>query len=93
MIWNIIDRRERRYRWKRVNAIIEPTWHCNSCRDSDQAEEDPDARVYEQREGISLAEEVEWANAKPYPVTLFLYDEGRGTTLIPNWRTIVANTD
>jgi hypothetical protein len=80
MICNIIDNRERRYRWKRINAIIEPTWHCNSCRDSDQAEEDPDARVYEQCENISLTEAVEWANAKPYPVTLFLYDEGRGTT-------------
>jgi hypothetical protein len=79
MIWNIIDKRERRYRWKRINAIIEPTWHDNSCHDSDQAEEDLDAGVYEQREGISLAEAVEWANAKPYPVTLFLYDEGRGT--------------
>jgi hypothetical protein len=80
MIWNIIDNRERRYRWKRINAIIEPTWHCNSCRDSDQAEEDPDARVYEQREDISLAEAVKWANGKSYPITLFLYDEGCGFT-------------
>src|SRR5260370_27487839 len=79
MIWNIIDRRERRYRWKRVNAIIEPTSHDNCCQDSDQAEEDPDAAIYEQREGISLAKAVEWADAKPYRVTLYLYDEGSGT--------------
>jgi hypothetical protein len=53
MIWNIIDGRERRYRWKCVNAIIEPAWHDNSCRDSDQAEEDdPYAADYEKREGI-----------------------------------------
>ena len=80
MIWNIIDRRKRRYRWKRINAIIEPTFHDNSCLDSDQTEEDPDAGVYEQREGISLAEAVTWATTKPYAVTLFLYDEGRGTS-------------
>jgi len=77
---NIIDRRERHYRWKRVNAIIEPTSHDNCCQDSDQAEEDPDAAVYEQREGISLAKAVGWADAKPYRVTLYLYDEGCGTT-------------
>jgi hypothetical protein len=81
MIWNIIDGRVRRYRWKRINAIIEPTWHDNSCKDSDEAEEDSDADVYEQREGISLAEAIEWANTKPYPVTLFLYDDRRG--LVP----------
>ncbi len=82
MIRNIIDKRERPYRWKRVNAIIEPTWHDNCCQDSDQAEEtDPHAVVYEQREGVSLAEVVTWANARPYAVTLYLWDEGRGTTL------------
>jgi hypothetical protein len=80
MIWNIIDKRERHYRWKRINAIIEPTWQDNSCKDSDQAEKDPDADVYDEREGVSLTEAIEWANAKPYPVTLFLYDEGRGIT-------------
>lgn len=81
MIWNIIDRRERKFRWKRINAIIEPTWHDNSCRDSDRAEEDDDdiARMYAKRESVSLAEAVTWASAKPYAVTLHLYDEGRGT--------------
>jgi hypothetical protein len=93
MIWNIIDNRKRRYRWKRINAIIEPTSHDNSCRDSDHAEEDPDPKMYEQRECISLAGAVEWANSKPYAVTLFLYDEECGTNLIPNWRTIVASMD
>jgi addiction module HigA family antidote len=82
MIWNIIDRRERCYRWKCVNAIIEPAWHDNSCLDSDQAEEDdPHAADYEKREGISLPEAVTWASAKPYAVTLYLYDEVRETSL------------
>jgi hypothetical protein len=37
MIANIIDKRERKYRWKRVQAIIEAVWHDNACKDSDQA--------------------------------------------------------
>jgi hypothetical protein len=35
MIWNIIDRRKRPYRWRVVTAIIEATWHDDSCPDSD----------------------------------------------------------
>ena len=60
MIWNIIDRRKRPYRWKRVNAIIEDTWHDNSVLDSDAAPENlSDAVVvYDQRESITLAEAI-----------------------------------
>lgn len=39
MIRNIIDRRDRSYRWKTVNAIIEAVEHDNSCADADQAPE------------------------------------------------------
>ena len=39
MIWNIIDKRTRTYRWKAITAIIEPVSHDNSCADSDQADE------------------------------------------------------
>jgi len=83
MIWNVIDKRVRPYRWKRINAIAEATCHDNSCRDSDQAESSPDDIVYAQRESISLADAIAWANSLPGGVTLFLYDEGRGTTLRP----------
>jgi len=38
MILNIIDNRKRPYRWKRISAIIEATWHDNSCEDADIAE-------------------------------------------------------
>jgi hypothetical protein len=31
MIWNIVDRRKRPYRWKAITAIIEPTYHDNNC--------------------------------------------------------------
>jgi hypothetical protein len=79
MIWNIIDHRKRPYRWKRINAIVEATSHDNSCSDGDQAESSPDDIVYDQREGISLADAVAWADSLPGGVTLFLYDEGCGT--------------
>ena len=78
MIWNIIDHRERPYRWRRINAIVEATCHDNSCTDSDQAEEGPEDIVYDQREGISLEGAIAWASSLPGGVTLYLYDEGRG---------------
>ena len=80
MIFNIRDHRERLFRWKRINAIVEPTWHDEVVPDSDQAERGPDDLVYDQREGIALADAIAWANALPEHVTLFLYDAGSGTT-------------
>jgi hypothetical protein len=81
MICNIIDKRERRYRWKSTNAIIEATWHDNTCVDTDIAETASLGIevTYDQREGISLADAVAWATAEQCPVTLYLYDEGQGT--------------
>jgi hypothetical protein len=82
MIWNIIDRRKRPYRWRCINAIVEATSHDNGPhKDGDQAESGPDDVGYLQREGISLADAIAWANSLPGGVTLFLYDEGRGTTM------------
>jgi hypothetical protein len=80
MIWNIIDRRERPYRWKTVNAVIEAVEHDNSVNDADQA---PDADVrlvvdYAQREALSVHEAIAWASEQRCPVTLYLYDEGAG---------------
>ena len=81
MIWNIIDRRSHPYRWKCVNAIIEAVEHDNSCIDADQAPESSATEVvdYDQRKGISISEAVIWASARRCPVTLYLYDEGKGT--------------
>jgi hypothetical protein len=79
MIWNIIDRRERPYRWREVNAIIEAVEHDNSCRDADQAPEADAAVVdYDALEAVSVREAIAWANAQRCPVTLYLYDTGRG---------------
>ena len=76
MIWNIIDERVRRYRWKNVHAIIEASWHDNSVSGADQALPTTiDTEVtFEEREGVSVNEAVSWANAQTCPVTLFLRD-------------------
>ena len=79
MIWNIVDRRKRKYRWKAVSAIIEPVSHDNSCDDADQAAElDEEFFAYDQKAEISLADAVIWAQSLPYAVTLYLYDLGDG---------------
>lgn len=80
MIWNIIDHRQRPYRWREVNAIVEAVEHDNSCLDADQAPESDPALVvdYDALEGVSVEEAVRWASGQRCPVTLFLYDAGRG---------------
>ena len=82
MIWNIIDSRERPYRWAHINAIIEATEHDNSVADTDIAPAGrfEDEVIYEQRECISLHDAINWANNQSCPVTLYLYDLGKGTT-------------
>lgn len=80
MIENIIDSRKSRYRWQRINAIVEPTWHDNEKADADKSDRGPDDIVYDQREGISVTEAIAWAAALPDRVTLFLYDRGSGIT-------------
>ena len=84
MIWNIIDRRSRPYRWKRINAIGEDVEHDNACDDSDQAPVgDPDSAIlYAQREAVSVEDAVGWASEMKAAVTLYLYDEGEGTTSV-----------
>jgi hypothetical protein len=76
MIWNIIDRRSRPYRWKRVNVIIEAVEHDNSCVDADQADEASPLQVidYDHRDDVALHEAVSWANQQRCPVTLYIYD-------------------
>jgi hypothetical protein len=81
MITNVIDKRERRYRFLKINAVVEAAWHDNSVNDADQV---PccknDGPTYEERQNIALSEAVTWASAFAGPVTLFLYDEGAGIT-------------
>ena len=74
MILNVIDNRKFRYRWQRINAVAEPTWHDNRCPDADQATRTEDELAYEERAGISVNEAIKWANELAYSVTLYLSD-------------------
>jgi hypothetical protein len=76
MIYNIIDGRSRRYRWKRVDTVIEATADDNCVDDADEQPEGPDDIVYASRKGLSVETAIPWARAEPSPVTLYLYDEG-----------------
>jgi hypothetical protein len=81
MITNIIDKRKRRYRFLKINAIVEAAWHDNTVKDADQVPPgEKDGPLYEEREHIALSEAVIWASAFAEPVTLFLYDEDAGIT-------------
>ena len=80
MLCNIIDNRSSRYRWRRVEAILEATSHDNGCPDADPVEPADDDLLFDKRDGLSVAEAVAWANAQPGMVTLFLYDEGTNST-------------
>jgi hypothetical protein len=81
MIWNIVDRRRRPYRWKRVNAVVEAIEHDNSCPDADEAPESaPHLAVdYDALEDVSVEQAIAWACQQRCPVTLYLYDAGAGT--------------
>lgn len=79
MIWNVIDNRTRRYRWRKVNAVIENVEHDNSVEDTDIFDEENNlAPVYEDKRGVLLHEAIEWAESAPGKVTLYLYDDGAG---------------
>ena len=77
-IVNIVDDRKRKYRFLKINAVIEAAWHDNSCDDSDQIEKWDTGPDYAEREHISLETAIRWANDIPSPVTLYLYDEDDG---------------
>jgi hypothetical protein len=83
MLTNVIDRRTRKYRWKKINAVIEPTRHANRCEDADRA------KPYRKQDGawigcaadrkhITVSEAIAWANAHQDEVTLYLYDKDGG---------------
>ena len=73
-ILNIIDERNRPYRFKRLNAKVEPAWHDNGCNDADQAGERRSDLIIEERWNISLNEAIAWAATFPDELTLYLSD-------------------
>ncbi len=83
MLCNIVDKRKRRHRWRKVNAIVEATEHDNANGDSDQVPEEEQgiAVTYEELVGVSVHEALQWASNFDGPTTLFLYDDGDGVGL------------
>ena len=86
LIFNIQDRRQNKYRWKKITAMIEPIWNENyrsekSNGDIHKATDEQDAASgigYHEIPTCSLAMAIEAANELPYPCVLFIYDHGKG---------------
>ncbi|MGI9391013.1 MAG: hypothetical protein ACR2O1_13215 [Boseongicola sp.] len=75
MLINILDLRERTYRWSKVMAVLESAIKDNEAEDADQVEADIGVQVdYAERPEISVREAVLWAEQAGGPVTLYLYD-------------------
>lgn len=83
-LFNVIDSRKYPYKFRKINAIVEATWHDNSVEGSDHSEKDPtdDGPDYKQKEHITVQEAFQWANNFKNPVTLYIYDEDGG--IYPN---------
>lgn len=62
-----------------MNAIVEATSHDNECKDADLHPVADDEVTYEQLESVSLQDAIAWADAFDTAVTLYLYDDGKGT--------------
>ena len=69
MISNIIDRRTRQYRWKKITAIVEPTDHDDAVSGSDEEIPEPGSIVYDERAEISVADAIAWAASLPFAAT------------------------
>ena len=75
MIINVMDLRERPYRWKNICAVVQSASKDNVAEDSDKVTEGLGVEIdYAEREGISVREAVLWAESMSGMVTLYLYD-------------------
>lgn len=75
MIVNILDLRERPYRWKSLCAVVQSATKDNVAEDADQVREGLGVEIdYAERMGISLRDAVLWAEGLGGMVTLYLYD-------------------
>ena len=70
MLINVMDLRERPYRWSNVLAVVQ-----NAAEDADPVPEMGGIQIdYAEREGISVREAVLWAEKLDGMVTLQIYD-------------------
>ncbi len=76
MLMNVIDLRERPYRWKSIVAVIESAAKNNSADDADTVDSSSGVEIdYAEREDITVREAVLWAEQLQGKVTLYLYDK------------------
>ena len=75
MIANIMDLRERPYRWKNIIAVVESTAKDNVCADTDTVDGTLGVQIdYAEKEEVSIREAIQWAEKFDGLVTLYLYD-------------------
>ena len=75
MIINVMDLRERPYRWKNVCAVVQSASKDNVAEDADQVTQEMGVEIdYAERDGITVREAVLWADSMGGMVTLYLYD-------------------
>jgi hypothetical protein len=84
MIWNIVDHRKRKFRWREINAVIEDIRNDHNVADTDDFDDENDlAPVYDARRNILLHDAIHWTEKQEGKVTLYLYDQGAGIRLVP----------
>ncbi|MBT8418229.1 MAG: hypothetical protein KJO42_12375 [Silicimonas sp.] len=75
MLVNLIDLRERPYRWGSILAVVESAAKDNAAEDADRIENGVSVEIdYAEKEGVSVREAVLWADRLEGMVTLYLYD-------------------
>ena len=75
MIVNVLDLRERPYRWKNICAVVQSASKDNVAEDSDQVTSELGVEIdYAERVGISVRDAVLWAEGMGGMVTLYIYD-------------------
>lgn len=75
MIVNIVDLRERSYRWREVLAVVEAAHKNNDAEDADIVSVGIGVEIeYAERDAVTVREAVLWAEGLQGKVTLYLYD-------------------
>ncbi|MGR3514947.1 MAG: hypothetical protein ACU0GG_19475 [Paracoccaceae bacterium] len=81
MLTNLIDLREKPYRWKSIVAVVESATKNNVAEDGDPVEIAPGIEIdYAEREELTVREAILWAEQLQGKVTLYLYDQDRACT-------------
>ena len=81
MLVNLIDLRERPYRWSSVLAVVEAAAKDNDAEDADRVDASLGIEIdYAERDGVSVRDAVLWADRLEGMVTLYLYDRDETPT-------------